>query len=163
MGEWEWTCRTIGEIKREGGKYVGTHVFLDFYLVCAFDFLLFCTAFGSLQAALGGRAVDSAASMQKFNVGEFTDCPVFDGLYEFCSIYTGASIDGARKLNQRNCDVAVSNGRSDEHLITNMRYVKEREHHGECSIETKFSCQLETIGKEMRGSTITACNLNPPM
>jgi hypothetical protein len=27
--------------------------------------------------------------MQKFNVGEYTDCPVFDGLYEFCATYTG--------------------------------------------------------------------------
>jgi hypothetical protein len=22
------------------------------------------------------------------NVGEYTDCPVFDGLYEFCTTYT---------------------------------------------------------------------------
>lgn len=27
--------------------------------------------------------------MQKYNVGEYTDCPVFDGLYEFCQTYTG--------------------------------------------------------------------------
>lgn len=27
-----------------------------------------------------------------FNVGD--DCPVFSGLYDFCSLYTGASIDG---------------------------------------------------------------------
>jgi histone deacetylase 1/2 len=37
--------------------------------------------------------------MQKFNVGEYTDCPVFDGMYDFCSTYTGCSIDGAVKLN----------------------------------------------------------------
>ena len=30
-----------------------------------------------------------SAQMQKFNVGEYTDCPVFDGLYEFCATYTG--------------------------------------------------------------------------
>ncbi len=58
--------------------------------------------------AIGSRNVGSQGVMQKFNVGEFTDCPVFDGLYEFCSIYTGASIDGARKLNQRNCEIAVN-------------------------------------------------------
>jgi len=29
--------------------------------------------------------------MQQFAVGEFTDCPVFDGLFEFCQIYTGES------------------------------------------------------------------------
>jgi acetoin utilization deacetylase AcuC-like enzyme len=26
------------------------------------------------------------------NVGEYTDCPVFDGLYDFCQLYTGATI-----------------------------------------------------------------------
>lgn len=31
-------------------------------------------------------------SLTHFNVGD--DCPVFDGLYDFCSMYTGASIDG---------------------------------------------------------------------
>ena len=30
-----------------------------------------------------------SAQMQKFNVGEYTDCPVFDGLYNFCATYTG--------------------------------------------------------------------------
>jgi hypothetical protein len=46
--------------------------------------------------------------MQKFNVGEFTDCPVFDGLYEFTQLYTGASLDGAVKLNRGDCDVAIN-------------------------------------------------------
>mmetsp|Transcript_109747 Transcript_109747/g.319144 ORF Transcript_109747/g.319144 Transcript_109747/m.319144 type:complete len:496 (+) Transcript_109747:532-2019(+) len=54
----------------------------------------------------GGASL--SAQMQRFNVGEYTDCPVFDGLYEFCSIYTGASIDGACKLNQGDCDIAVN-------------------------------------------------------
>jgi acetoin utilization deacetylase AcuC-like enzyme len=31
-------------------------------------------------------------SLQKFNVGEYTDCPVFDGLIEFCKLYTGGSL-----------------------------------------------------------------------
>merc|ERR1711871_1854136 len=47
-------------------------------------------------------------TMPRFNVGEYTDCPVFDGLYEFCQLYTGASIDGAIKLNHRLTDVAVN-------------------------------------------------------
>lgn len=44
----------------------------------------------------GGRTV--ANNLQKFNVGEYTDCPVFDGMMEFCKLYTGCSIgpcDGA--------------------------------------------------------------------
>lgn len=44
--------------------------------------------------------------MQKFNVGE--DCPVFDGLYEFCQLSAGGSVAGAVKLNKQACDVAVN-------------------------------------------------------
>jgi len=50
----------------------------------------------------------STNQMQKFNVGEFTDCPVFDGLYEFTQLYTGASLDGAVKLNRGDTDVAIN-------------------------------------------------------
>ncbi|MFH4982772.1 hypothetical protein AB6A40_009481 [Gnathostoma spinigerum] len=28
----------------------------------------------------------------QFNIGE--DCPVFDGIFEFCTLYTGASLSG---------------------------------------------------------------------
>ena len=48
------------------------------------------------------------AQMSKFNVGEYTDCPVFDGLFEFCSMYTGCSIDGAVKLNHGLTDIAIN-------------------------------------------------------
>mmetsp|Transcript_25118 Transcript_25118/g.30895 ORF Transcript_25118/g.30895 Transcript_25118/m.30895 type:complete len:505 (-) Transcript_25118:227-1741(-) len=48
------------------------------------------------------------AGMAKFNVGEYTDCPVFDGLYEFTSLYTGASLDGAVQLNNGDTDIAVN-------------------------------------------------------
>ncbi|RMX40110.1 hypothetical protein pdam_00002328 [Pocillopora damicornis] len=37
-------------------------------------------------------------TLNNFNVGE--DCPVFSGLFDFCSIYTGASLEGAVRLNQ---------------------------------------------------------------
>jgi len=46
--------------------------------------------------------------MQKFGVGEFTDCPVFDGLYDFCSTYSGCSIDCAVKLNHGLTDIAIN-------------------------------------------------------
>jgi len=48
------------------------------------------------------------SQMQKFNAGEYTDCPVFDGLFEFTSLYTGASLDGAIKLNNGDTDIAVN-------------------------------------------------------
>ncbi|CAI8057809.1 Histone deacetylase 3 [Geodia barretti] len=44
--------------------------------------------------------------LSRFNVGD--DCPVFPGLYDFCSIYTGASLEGAVKLNSGSCDVAIN-------------------------------------------------------
>jgi len=47
-------------------------------------------------------------SLSHFNVGADWDCPVFDGLYEFCSRYTGASMDGAVKLNNGECDIAIN-------------------------------------------------------
>jgi acetoin utilization deacetylase AcuC-like enzyme len=42
------------------------------------------------------------------NVGEFTDCPVFDNLFGFCQSYSGASIDGAVRLNAGHADVAIN-------------------------------------------------------
>jgi len=44
--------------------------------------------------------------LKRFNVGE--DCPVFDGLYQFCQLYTGGSIGGAVRLNAGLNDVAVN-------------------------------------------------------
>lgn len=41
-----------------------------------------------------------------FGVGD--DCPIFDGLFSFCSLYTGASIDAARKLCNRQSDIAIN-------------------------------------------------------
>lgn len=36
------------------------------------------------------------------------DCPVFEGLFDFCSMYTGASLEGAMKLNNNACDIAIN-------------------------------------------------------
>ncbi|CAH8868867.1 unnamed protein product [Trichobilharzia szidati] len=41
-----------------------------------------------------------------YNIGE--DCPIFDGIYRFCSIYTGASLQGAKYLNNGVTDIAVN-------------------------------------------------------
>jgi acetoin utilization deacetylase AcuC-like enzyme len=42
------------------------------------------------------------------NLGDFTDCPAFEGLYEFCQLYSAASIDGAIKLNHGFSDICVN-------------------------------------------------------
>ncbi|KAJ3424916.1 histone deacetylase [Anaeramoeba flamelloides] len=43
---------------------------------------------------------------EKWNVGE--DSPIFDGLYEFCQISAGGSIEGARQLNNWETDIAIN-------------------------------------------------------
>jgi histone deacetylase 1/2 len=71
--------------------------------------------------------MSSLNQLQMFNVGE--DCPVFDGMYEYCQISAGGSIgmceymffcqlciqfifspflDGAVRLNHGLCDIAVN-------------------------------------------------------
>ena len=49
---------------------------------------------------------EHATQMQKYNLGE--DCPIFDGLFDFCKLYTGGSIDGAVRLNHGLSDIAVN-------------------------------------------------------
>lgn len=49
---------------------------------------------------------DYTRQMQRFNVGD--DCPVFDGLFEFCQISSGGSIAAANKLNKKQVDIAIN-------------------------------------------------------
>ncbi|KAF7359128.1 Hist-deacetyl domain-containing protein [Mycena sanguinolenta] len=44
--------------------------------------------------------------LDTFNCGE--DCPVFADLYDFCAMYTGASLAGARKLCAGTTDIAIN-------------------------------------------------------
>lgn len=46
--------------------------------------------------------------LQKYNLGPYTDCPVFDGLYDFCQMYAGGTIDAAMQLNHNIVDVAIN-------------------------------------------------------
>ncbi|XP_057863693.2 histone deacetylase 19 isoform X1 [Cryptomeria japonica] len=49
---------------------------------------------------------DQLKLLKRFNVGD--DCPVFDGLYQFCQTYAGGSVGGAVKLNHKQCDIAIN-------------------------------------------------------
>ncbi|MCL7031205.1 hypothetical protein MKW94_011702 [Papaver nudicaule] len=44
--------------------------------------------------------------LKRFNVGE--DCPVFDGLFEFCQASAGGSMGAATKLNRGEADIALN-------------------------------------------------------
>jgi|UniRef100_A0AC35FXV5 histone deacetylase 1/2 len=64
------------------------------------DYMLF------LQNIRPDNINDYTKQMQRFNVGE--DCPVFDGLYEFCQISSGGSIAAAQKINEGHSDIAIN-------------------------------------------------------
>ncbi|KAL8455229.1 hypothetical protein Emag_000932 [Eimeria magna] len=72
-----------------------------------------------LHAALNGAAPGSnqgeagapssaglADQISRFNLGE--DCPVFDGLWEYCKTYTGGSIEGARRVARGDYQFAIN-------------------------------------------------------
>ena len=44
--------------------------------------------------------------LDRHNICE--DCPIFDGLYEYCQTYTGGSLAGAARVNQGMCDIVIN-------------------------------------------------------
>ena len=47
------------------------------------------------------------ADPDDFNLGG-VDCPLFEGLFEYCSLSAGASVDAARKLINNQSDIAIN-------------------------------------------------------
>lgn len=43
-----------------------------------------------------------------FGLGPEGDCPVFDGMWDYCRLYSGASIDAARNLISNQADIAIN-------------------------------------------------------
>ncbi|KAK4524976.1 hypothetical protein GAYE_SCF07G2880 [Galdieria yellowstonensis] len=59
-----------------------------------------------LKTANPEKVWDMNTSIRKFNVCE--DCPVFDGLWEFCQISAGGSLAAASELNSGRADIAIN-------------------------------------------------------
>ncbi|KAI1461876.1 histone deacetylase phd1 [Annulohypoxylon moriforme] len=53
--------------------------------------------------------VDNSSPDLKYNLGG-SDCPLFEGLYDYCSMSAGGSLDAARKLCAGQSDIAISWG-----------------------------------------------------
>ncbi|GIX86252.1 histone deacetylase 1 [Caerostris extrusa] len=85
--------------------------------------------------------------MQRFNVGE--DCPVFDGLYEFCQLSTGGSVAGAVKLNKQAADIAVN-------WAGGLHHAKKSEASGFCYVNDIVLAILELL-KEYDSSKLVMC------
>ncbi|KHN78381.1 Histone deacetylase 3 [Toxocara canis] len=61
----------------------------------------------------------------QFNIGE--DCPVFDGIYEYCSISAGGSLSGVARLNHGLSDIAIN-------WSGGLHHAKKREASGFCYV-----------------------------
>ncbi|CAG8598874.1 3822_t:CDS:10 [Ambispora leptoticha] len=59
-----------------------------------------------LRKVTPNNADDHLKEQVKFSVGD--DCPVFDGLLEYCQITAGGSLEGAARLNYGLCDIALN-------------------------------------------------------
>lgn len=84
---------------------------------------------------------DYNKQMQRFNVGE--DCPVFDGLYEFCQISTGGSVAGAVKLNKQQTDIAIN-------WAGGLHHAKKSEASGFCYVNDIVLAILELLKYHQR-------------
>lgn len=71
---------------------------LEFHLEDYVNFLQSVTP--ELSAKMGEE------KLAQFNIGD--DCPIFDGMYDYLSIYTGASLDASRKLISGMSDIAIN-------------------------------------------------------
>jgi len=77
-------------------------------------------------------------SLQKFALGDKTDCPVFDGLFEFCQKTAGGSIDAAIKVNHKQADIAIN-------WSGGLHHAKKLEASGFCYINDIVLCILELL------------------
>lgn len=59
-----------------------------------------------LQRITPENSTKFADDLKKFNIGD--DCPVFDGMYDYCQYYAGASLDASRKLISGMSDIAIN-------------------------------------------------------
>jgi histone deacetylase 1/2 len=83
-----------------------------------------------------GNMHEFPTQLQKFNVGE--DCPVFEGVYEFCQLSAGGSIASAVKLNHGSADIAIN-------WAGGLHHAKKQEASGFCYVNDIVLCILELL------------------
>ncbi|KHJ81778.1 histone deacetylase family protein [Oesophagostomum dentatum] len=72
----------------------------------------------------------------QFNIGE--DCPIFDGIFEFCSIYTGGSLEGAQRINHKVTDIVIN-------FSGGLHHAKKAEASGFCYVNDIVIAILELL------------------
>ena len=66
------------------------------------------------------------------------DCPIFADMFEFCKMYTGASLAGARKLSAGTTDIAIN-------WSGGLHHAKRGEANGFCYINDAVLAILEML------------------
>ncbi|KAF8957562.1 histone deacetylase [Entomortierella lignicola] len=89
---------------------------------------------------VGGEGM-SEQTKHLFNLGD--DCPVFDGLFEFCSISAGGSIAAANKLIRGESDIAIN-------WAGGLHHAKKTEASGFCYINDIVLSILELLRYHQR-------------
>ena len=82
-----------------------------------------------------------AGGIERFNLG--ADCPVFDGLYEYCQTYTGGSLSGAARINQSAADIVLN-------WSGGMHHAKKGEASGFCYVNDIVLATLELLKHHQR-------------
>lgn len=78
-------------------------------------------------------------------MGEYSDCPVFDGLFDFCRAYSGASVDAAVRLNHGMTDIAIN-------WAGGLHHAKKGEASGFCYVNDIVLAILELLKHHQRVS-----------
>lgn len=89
-----------------------------------------------LKTVTPDSVADHHAQLSRFNVVE--DCPVFDGLWEYCQIAAGGSLAGAARLNSGESDIAIN-------WAGGLHHAKKAEASGFCYINDCVLAILELL------------------
>uniref|UniRef100_A0A915DLR1 Histone deacetylase domain-containing protein n=1 Tax=Ditylenchus dipsaci TaxID=166011 RepID=A0A915DLR1_9BILA len=90
----------------ETPRLAAMHSLVVNYDLHKFDQISLARICAVLKTCIPANAEQFESFFHKFNIGE--DCPVFDGIFEFCSLYTGGSLEGAMRLNHGLADIAIN-------------------------------------------------------
>lgn len=76
--------------------------------------------------------------MNRYNCGQFSDCPLFEGLYEFMQTCAGGSLDAAALINAGESDICVN-------WSGGLHHAKKGEASGFCYVNDIVLCILELL------------------
>lgn len=54
------------------------------------------------------QVLSTSKKIYYYKMLNFQFSPVFDGIFEFCSLYTGGTLEGAMRLNQGEADIVIN-------------------------------------------------------